>query len=99
MKQVRTIRPEVLPIMVPSEIGNSSVCLLVTSANFYYLSRVMIVSGDDSYAFIHLGNSNCWANGMYLSIEELVKSALSYGKVYVFDSVKEMAQFIVERKV
>lgn len=94
MRQVVKIQPE-LKTITPDEITSNNICLLVHLSQVYHLNRVTTPS--NKYAFVDLAGSLCWANGSFSSIKEGIESALSFGDVYVFDSLKEMAQFIVER--
>lgn len=93
MRQVKIDQPR--NILTPDEVSEDSICLLICSTGIYHLNRV--TTPFNQYAFVDLNGGFCWANSPHSSIKQLVKSALSCGDVYVFDSLKEMAQFIVER--
>ena len=83
-------------ILTPDEVSRNSICLLICSTGIYHLNRITADS-NNKYAFVDLGGGICWANGSYEHIKNLIEDALSLGDVYVFDSLKEMAQFIVEK--
>jgi len=85
-------------------IDIEDICLAVSqsSDDIYHLCRVGSVYQDipichDEYAFVSLGQGQYWAAGAHKTVELAIEAVLSgQCDVYAFDSILEMAKFIVE---
>jgi len=98
MKQVKSCTT----VIQSCDVKTGAICLAVSQlgVSIYYLCRVVSASQDsrcNEYAFVSLATSGCWAAGAQKTVELAINAVLSTScNVYVFKSVKEMAEFIVE---